>query len=269
MLDERMDPQGSEPQNQFYANPKDVIGHLLLVWTREYRTDIPGKFQRQDNKPDDCLIVDVVDLDLRGPHGYPGFVYDRSMWRQGRLIQKLKSRAGYEYPVLVRLFRDGKPNDNTAPFDLQFQNHDNGAREMAEWWLRANPGWQGPAPRTPEPNSPVQTQTGRDSGYQPMAPSTSSQIHPNSGTIPAYPEFNSSSTPNQPMNNPGVPQQVWIGEETRRNPDSEILQRLQRQAGITPTSEPRSPAVPPAPPMPPPPGLFDPRQDPAHEEPPF
>src|SRR4029450_8189737 len=86
-----------EPSQEFTGvriNPRDALGHLLLIWVIEYLPHKPTQFTRPD-KPSDVIVVDVGDLDEKAPDtGEKGLWARHVWWRQAKLIQSLKSRIG-------------------------------------------------------------------------------------------------------------------------------------------------------------------------------
>lgn len=125
-------------------NPRDVLGHLLLVWAIEYIPHSPTQYSRPD-KPSDVIVVDVVDLDQRDEMGRPGLLARRSWWRQAQLIQGLRGRIG-KSPVLVVMSKGSATTGRAAPFTLTSMKADQNSVARANAWAIDNPGF---TPSTP------------------------------------------------------------------------------------------------------------------------
>jgi hypothetical protein len=141
----------SEPDSSGRLNPRDVVGHLLLVWPTDYITDSPTKFSKP-GQPSDVIVVDVVDLDDHDPvTGEAGYVTRGAWWRQGRLIGSLKKKVGTKDPMLARMSQGiGTPGYN-APFELTSATSDRQAVARAQEWLQKNPDFQPTAAWVPNP----------------------------------------------------------------------------------------------------------------------
>lgn len=135
----------SEPTPEFEGvriNPRDVVGHLLMVWAVEYIAHRPTQFTRPD-KPSDVIVVDCVDLDVTDPDtGGPGYLARKVWWRQAKLIQTLKLLVGNPQPVLARMGKGGASQGFNAPFILNTATSDQSAVERARKWLAANPSFK-------------------------------------------------------------------------------------------------------------------------------
>lgn len=138
-------------------NPKDCVGHLLMVWAVSYIDHSPTKFTVKD-KPSDVIVVDVVNLDEADEDGYQGRVYRSCWWRQSRLIGSLRGRIG-RGPVLAWMGQ-GVATMGFPPYELRSANQDPGAVARGQGWLAAHPSFTpggravsaGPAPQLePEP----------------------------------------------------------------------------------------------------------------------
>lgn len=119
-----------------FVNPRQLDGHLLIVYPLGYVPFIQTKFSRPD-KPSDGIAVDVVDLDDKDERGNPGKVYRNCNWMQGQLIASLKSRVGQK--VLGRIGLGVARNGMNPPWVLVDMFDDAAARERASAWVRANP----------------------------------------------------------------------------------------------------------------------------------
>lgn len=139
----------SEPTPEFEGvriNPRDVVGHLLMVWATEYIAHRPTQFTRPD-KPSDVIVVDCVDLDVIDPEtGVQGYLARKVWWRQAKLIQTLKLLVGNPQPVLARMGKGGASQGFNAPFILNTATSDPVCIERAQKWLAANPGFKPSSP---------------------------------------------------------------------------------------------------------------------------
>lgn len=127
-------------------NPKDCVGHLLLIWVIEYMPHKPTMYSRPD-KPSDVIVVDCVDLDVLDPDTeQQGLLARHTWWRQAKLIQKLKPLVGSPHPLLAVMGKGGASQGFNAPFVLNDAKSDPGARQRAQEWAARNPGFK---PSTP------------------------------------------------------------------------------------------------------------------------
>lgn len=117
-------------------NPKDCVGHLLMVWAVDYIPDSPTKYSRPD-RPSDVVVVDVVNLDQADENGFQGALYRRCWWRQARLIAALKGRVGKLNYLLARM-TEGVATMGKPPFELYSCTNDPGAVGRASMWLEAH-----------------------------------------------------------------------------------------------------------------------------------
>lgn len=118
-----------------FVNPRQLDGHLLIVFPLGYVPFIQTKFSRPD-KPSDGIAVDVVDLDDKDDHGMPGKVYRNCNWMQAQLIASLKSLVGQK--VLGRIGLGVARNGMNPPWVLIPMSDDPAARERASAWVHAN-----------------------------------------------------------------------------------------------------------------------------------
>jgi hypothetical protein len=145
-------------------NPRDVVGHLLLIWVIDYLPHKPTQFSRPD-KPSDVIVVDVVDLDAIDPEtNQPGLLARHTWWRQARLIQKLKPKVGTPHPWIARMAKGGASTGYNAPFVLNGAAEEPGAKERAREWASRNVGFQPSTPfqglgDSPSPHSQPQVET--------------------------------------------------------------------------------------------------------------
>lgn len=142
--------------------PKDILGHLLLVWAIEYIAHSPTSFS-QPGKPSDVVTVDVVDLaDHLGGRvtdpetGEFGMLARRSWWRQNHLIKMLKLKLGNTSPLLVTMAKGGASQGRNAPFILTSMTAHEGAVALANEWLQAHPDF---APSRPMPKMEIPEDT--------------------------------------------------------------------------------------------------------------
>lgn len=145
----------AEPESSGRLNPRDIVGHLLLVWPTDYLPSIQTKFSKTD-KPSDAVVVDVVDLDEADPVTMqPGCLYTGVWWLQSKLIQSLKRRIGSPDPILARMDKGSANPGMNAPFILTSATGDPSAVRRAETWLAANPQFQpAEAPERPQLEQP-------------------------------------------------------------------------------------------------------------------
>ena len=130
-------------------NPRDAVGHLLLVWVIEYLPHKPTQYTRPD-KPSDVIVVDVVDLDEVDPDtGESGLLARHTWWRQAKLIQALKPRVGSYAPLLARIAKGSGTQGYNAPFILNSATKEPGAKEKAQEWLTRHPEFI--------PSTPIET----------------------------------------------------------------------------------------------------------------
>jgi len=147
-------------------NPRDCVGHLLLIWVIDYLPHKPTQFTRPD-KPSDVIVVDVVDLDVVDPDtGKPGLLARHTWWRQAKLIQKLKPKVGSPNPWLARMAKGGASTGFNAPFILNGAADEPGTKERALEWASRNEGFrpsspfmENPVPSNSQPQPQVQSST--------------------------------------------------------------------------------------------------------------
>lgn len=133
-------------------NPRDVVGHLLMIWAIEYLPHKPTQYSRPD-KPSDVIVVDVVDLDAPDPEtNLPGLLARHVWWRQAKLIQALRDRIGSK-PMLAYMAKGGASTGFNAPFVLSSATKEPAAVQRAQEWMARNPGF---APSTPFPSEEAQ-----------------------------------------------------------------------------------------------------------------
>lgn len=147
-----------EPSQEFTGvriNPRDCLGHLLLIWVVEYLPHKPTQYSRPD-KPSDVIVVDVVDLDEKDPDtGDQGLLYRHVWWRQAKLIQSLKGRVGKR--LLAYMGKGGASQGYNAPFVLTSATSEPAAVHRAQEWLEKNPGFVPSQPFESEPQVEVET----------------------------------------------------------------------------------------------------------------
>jgi len=121
-------------------DPKNCVGHLLLVWAVDYIEDSPTWFSRPDKKSD-VIIVDAVDLSARDPDtGAFGLVGRKCWWRQAQLIRDLKASIGKPSPKLAMMTR-GTATKGQPPYVLLDMRGNQDAVNQANAWRAANPGF--------------------------------------------------------------------------------------------------------------------------------
>ncbi len=154
-----------EPEVGGGPYPKDLIGHLLLVWPVGYIEHSPTQFTKP-GQPSDVIVVDCVDLDERAFDGSMGVLHTSCWWRQSRLIGSLKRRIGSPDPGLGHMTRSTGGQGGQPPFVLASATADPACVARAEAWIAAHPeyaptpyGDPVQRPREPEP-APAQAQGG-------------------------------------------------------------------------------------------------------------
>lgn len=152
--------------------PKDIMGHLLMVWVIEYIEHSPTQFTKP-GIPSDVIVVDVVDLDQQDPDtGRMGLLAPHTWWRQSQLIRMLKNKIGNATPLLVRMAKGTAAVGKSQPFVLISQTQDQRAVQAANTWLQYNPDF---VPSQPMPKIPVAPESPED----PWAGQPSPQLAPN------------------------------------------------------------------------------------------
>jgi len=125
------------------VNPRDVVGHLLIVWVVDYIAHSPTKYT-QPNKPSDVIVVDVCDLDLADDRGFQGLLARKVWWRQARLIASLKEKIGQR--MLCQMSQGTGTSGFNAPFELINMISDPQCRNRAEAWINAHPNYKASTP---------------------------------------------------------------------------------------------------------------------------
>jgi hypothetical protein len=127
----------ADPDEGGRIYPRDILGHLLMVWATDYIAHSPTQ-HTQAGKMSDVIVVDVVDLDQIGEDGQPGLLVRKAWWRQTKLIMSLKGRLGKADPVLARMIQ-GKPTRGLPPFELATATADAEAVRRGTAWLTRHP----------------------------------------------------------------------------------------------------------------------------------
>lgn len=133
------DEEAAPVTNGDRCQPKDCVGHLLLVWSKEYVAHSPTVYTLP-GKQSDLIVVDIVNLDEADERGYQGKVYEGSWWRQGRLIRDLRPRIGRAAPMVARM-GVGVATKGLPPFELTI-DYSPDARQRATAWLEAHPDFR-------------------------------------------------------------------------------------------------------------------------------
>lgn len=113
--------------------PRDIKGHLLLVWAVDYIPHSPTKFS-QPGKPDDVIVVDVVDLDLMDDNG-EHVLARRTWWRNSKLIQSCRPKIGRPNPMLVRMGMEPSSMGANDAFALISMSADPTCTVRGQDWL--------------------------------------------------------------------------------------------------------------------------------------
>lgn len=161
LFDEPDDAGGNGPR----LYPKDILGHLLLVWAIEYIEHSPTQYTKP-GQASDVVTVDVVDLadqlgqPVKDPEtGEDGFLVRRSWWRQNHLIKMLKLKLGNTNPLLVTMSKGAAGVGRNAPFQLVSMTGNEAAVAMANAWLQAHPDF---TPSKPMPKFEPREETPGD-----------------------------------------------------------------------------------------------------------
>lgn len=220
--------------------PANLIGHTLLVWATEHLQDAPGGVPRQDGRPPDAIVVDVVDLSTPAPdNSHWGLVATGVWWRPGRLIRDLRRRIGNPNAALVRMHRENK---SMAPYELIDVSGDPTATALAKAWFQANHGVRlggsssvsvGAEAAPPGSSPPPLPSSSNGAGIsgQVNQTSTPSPTPPPPPTLPPPATVASAPAPPQDPSATSYHQQ-------------EALEKLRQQHGI------KTPPPPPLPPLP-------------------
>ena len=159
---DKLEPHSDTPA--YYANPSDLINHLLIIWTIDYVLNSPGKFTKPGEQAD-LVIVDVVDLDAIDPDTQlPGRLSRKNWWRQGRLIRELKGTVGRTIPKLAWM-TTGIATQGRPPYELVDATAHPEAVARGQAWMTQNSAFKpseatGPAipaylpPQSPPPPPP-------------------------------------------------------------------------------------------------------------------
>ena len=135
--------------------PKDIMGHLLLVWSVEYIAHSPTQYT-QPGKPSDVIVVDAVDLDQTDTETkVAGLLARRTWWRQAQLIKALRPKVGGLSPLLVEMTKGTAAMGRTAAFVLVSRTQDPASVVRANVWLQANPDYL-PSKPMPQPAMPAE-----------------------------------------------------------------------------------------------------------------
>lgn len=170
--------------NGVRAYPKDILGHLLLVWAIEYIEHAPTQFTKP-GQPSDVVVVDVVDLSLVDEEtGQPGVVARCTWWRQAQLIKSLRGKVGMSDPILVSMGKGTAAIGKSQPFTLTSQSQNESAVALAQAWWAANQDF---VPSKPIPRPTTEAATTED----PWA----NQSNPQLQLPPARPEPAAPFTP--------------------------------------------------------------------------
>lgn len=136
----------NEPEVSGRLNPRDIIGHLLMVWPTEYIENNPTRYSKA-GQASDVIVVDVVDLDEYDEGtGLPGKLSRNVWWRPGRLIGALKKQVGTKDPYLAWMKQGVASQGMNAPFMLVTATADPAAVEKAEAWLATYPEFRPSGP---------------------------------------------------------------------------------------------------------------------------
>lgn len=145
-----------EPEIAGGPYPKELLGHLLMVWAVEYIEDAPSKFSNR-GAPSDVIVVDMVDLnEVEFGTNEAGVLSRGAWWRGGRLIGSLKRRLGKPDPVLAWMRLGTASAGFNAPYELVSATSDPESVRRAQNWLDSHPDFKplGATSRVPDPPRP-------------------------------------------------------------------------------------------------------------------
>lgn len=121
--------------------PRDVLNHLLIVYSIDYIEHSPTRFTKPGDRAD-VTVVDVIDLDLIDPDtNQPGLLARKVWWRGARLNGSLKGKVGSGTPLLARMAH-GPATQGMPPYVLNSMTQDPQAVARANGWFAANPGFK-------------------------------------------------------------------------------------------------------------------------------
>lgn len=142
--------------NGVRAYPKDILGHLLLVWAIEYIEHAPTQYTKP-GQPSDVVVVDVVDLSDLDADGEP-VIARCTWWRQAQLIKSLRGKVGLLDPLLVSMGKGTAAVGKSQPFTLTSQSANETAVALAQAWYANHADFEPskPMPRPRVEEGPTQ-----------------------------------------------------------------------------------------------------------------
>jgi hypothetical protein len=142
-----------EYRKTFY--PSNLANHNLIIWVVEHLKDAPGGIPREDGKPTDAIVVDVVDLDRPDQtNRFWGALAEGMWWRAGTVIGKLRPFIGGE-PILVRLAAGFAPGSKYKTFSFIDVSGDPNIMAKANAWMQWNPQFQPSRPTPSQMQAPL------------------------------------------------------------------------------------------------------------------
>jgi hypothetical protein len=213
-----------------FVKPKDLAGHLVIIWPVGYVPHIQTRFTRPDKKSD-AIQVDVVDLDAPGDGGTPGRLYRTCNFMQAQLIGSLKPRIGGRLlgVISLGLARNGM----NPPWVFQSLTSDPQAVARAQAWADAHPDFA-PSEFAPVIQAPPQAPQ-----YQGPPPTQYPQQRPAPGHSHwEAPEASYIHPPQQP---PQVPTPQYQQPVQPQYPPPQVPPQYQVPAAPVPGSAPVSP----------------------------
>lgn len=158
-----------EPEIAGGPYPKELLGHLLMVWAVEYIEDAPSKFSNR-GAPSDVIVVDMVDLnEVEFGTNEAGVLSRGAWWRGGRLIGSLKRRLGKPDPVLAWMRLGTASAGFNAPYELVSATSDPESVRRAQNWLDAHPDFTPTVPRGSDRPEPIRATPGAANSPRPSA----------------------------------------------------------------------------------------------------
>lgn len=190
-----------EPEIAGGPYPKELLGHLLMVWAVEYIEDAPSKFSNR-GAPSDVIVVDIVDLnEVEFGTNEAGVLSRGAWWRGGRLIGSLKRRLGKPDPVLAWMRLGTASAGFNAPYELVSATSDPESVRRAQNWLDSHPDFtpggamsrvsSSPRPSTeevPESNPEPEVETDSPSRIRSQLEQMAKQSQRGADRLPASPE---------------------------------------------------------------------------------
>jgi hypothetical protein len=210
-----------------FTQPRDLEGHLLIIYPIGYIPYLPTRFTTPGKKSD-AICVDVVDLDAKAEDGTIGKVYRNCNWMQAQIIQNLKPMIGSK--VLGTIGKGVAKNGMNQPWTIIDLLDNPGAKQRAVEWREANPNFRTSTfvPRTeqePAAPAPAPQQPSYQAPQQPSysAPQQGYQA-PQQGYLPPAQYAPASGSPTMTDEEMSVLQAMRARTEQRRQQEAQHYQ---------------------------------------------